>query len=252
MIALSHHSIGVAGVILDRDKFFPLIITDVNADTLNSLEEFQNTTKKNKSGQKRQNVLLINGVDNLKILIEKGASLNLPIVLFDSITNLVRVNSDVVDAEQREDGTWLLMSLTPANFNYMIADTEYGYDGEILKAEKPLKQRKYSKIEALLLSALKDVPAEKQNLFRVMCFRIIAGKNSTSIIPKKIRKWGLSIDDEALNNLVSFLESSKSKRLGAAYHEVAGRKSPAAIKKVASKHKVGVSSLAYMVTKYHV
>lgn len=250
MIALSHHSIGVASIILDRDKYHPFILNEVSNDALEMLEEFRKTRKKNKKGEERSKVLFVNGVDNLAILLEKDVFFQYPIVLFDSITNLVRVETDVVDAEQREDGTWLLSKLTPPNFNYMISETPIGYDGSISKAEKPPKSRKVSTVEALILPLLKDVPEEKQRLFRTMCFRIILGKNTSAIMNKKAKKWGVTFDEEALYNFKSFAESKRANRLQEAYMEVAGVKSPARIKKVAANHKVGVKSLAYIVAKY--
>lgn len=220
MLAFTQYSPAVLSLLVDRDKYKPLIVTNASALSLRKLTEFLN------GSEIRARVLMFSSVDTFLDILEEGFNLQTSkIVLVDNITSLVKVTDNVRDIRRR-GSSYEFLSITPSELNEALAECAPGPELKIAEAlnledvtfKTKVVQRNLNneaELNVLIQEAVQDLGNKEKAEAAESLLKFVAGISSKKKFGGTCRTF--SIPAETAKKLVDYTASYKGKALRVAF-----------------------------------
>lgn len=186
MVGFTQYSPGVLALLVDREKYKPLIFTNTLPNSLKKLAEFL------ENQDTRVKVIMFTSVDVLLDIVEEGFDLQTSkIVVMDTISNLFKVTDNIRDIKKR--GTnFQFLSLTPKDLNKALEECALG----------------------LLLKTTNNVPSLEEISLKTKVVQRNLNNNAelSNLIQEASRHLGNKEKGEAAEDLLKFVVGIFSKK----------------------------------------
>jgi len=229
MIGFTQYSPAVLALLVNRDKFFPLVVHNTSEITCAKIAEFLSNP------DKRIKILMIASMDILAELIERFDLFDVKVVVLDTIPNLSRAELEIQDAQRRPDGSYQFFTITPSDLNKALIDCEFGVPESGIKQAPALSETVELKAKILrknLSSDNSQSVGELSSLIKKLTSQSKLGKREEFIVVEDTLKFILGIiskrkynsicstynlDKKLVKNILTWCESSKGNALRIAF-----------------------------------
>ena len=223
MLAFTQYSPAVLSLLVDRDKYKPLIVTNALPLSLKKLTEFLN------GPEVCAKVLMFSSVEVFLDILEEGFNLqSSKVVLTDNITNLFKVTDSIRDVRKR-GSSYEFLSIIPSELNKAIAECVPGAE---LKAEEvanledvtfktKVTQRNLNndaELNSLIQEAVEHLGNKEKAEAAESVLKFIAGISNKKGLGAACRTF--AIPTEAAKKIADYAASYKGKALRIAFMDV--------------------------------
>lgn len=220
MLGFCQYSPAVLSLLVDRDRYRPLIITNVLPASLKKLAEFLDFP------EVRAKVVMFASVEILLDIIDEGFNLQTSkIVVVDTISNLFKVTDNIQDVRKRGN-SFQFLSIVPAELNESLEECTLGAELKeglpVVLEEMSLKtkvvQRNLNN-EAELNMLIEEVVSHLGNKEKAEAteglLKFVAGISSKKRLGATCRAF--TLQTETLQKIVDYTNSYKGKALRVAF-----------------------------------
>jgi len=120
MIGFTQYCPAVLALLINREEFYPLIVNNSSEITLNRVSVFLNKI------DSRIKVIVFSSVAILDEISQKCVLDDVKIIVLDTISDLERVDLEVIDVQKNDDNSTQFFSITPSHFNKILDDCGFG------------------------------------------------------------------------------------------------------------------------------
>lgn len=220
MLGFCQYSPAVLSLLVDRDKYRPLIITNVLPTSLKKLTEFLDLS------EARAKVVMFASVEVLLDIIDEGFNLQTSkIVVIDTISNLFKVTDNVRDVRKRGN-SFQFLGLVPAELNEALEECTLGAELkegtpvalEEISLKTKVVQRNLSneaELNTLIQAATDHLGNKEKAEAAENLLKFVAGISSKKRLGPICRTF--TLQTESLQKIVDYTNSYKGKALRAAF-----------------------------------
>ncbi len=217
MIGLTQYTPAVINLIIDREKFYPIVISAISHSEEKKLKVFLSKETE------RTKVLLMDTIPVLQHYNSKHDLSKLKVILFDDILKLKKQPLELIDAVIRNgDDTAEYFHIKPDILNTALEDCSEGIPAitiESTKKKEVSAKESNQTLTNLIKKSTKSLSGKKQKSLSRKIVEYAIGNRKISRLPKtKVR---YSITD---NSIEDFLSGKYNERLKSVFSDVSSGK----------------------------
>jgi len=127
MIGFTQYCPAVLALLINREEFYPLVVNNSSEISLSRVSVFLSRV------DSRIKVIIFSSVDVLDEISQKCNLDDVKIIMLDTISDLKRVDLEVIDVQKNPDNSTQFFSITPSHFNKVLVDCEFGISEKGIK-----------------------------------------------------------------------------------------------------------------------
>jgi hypothetical protein len=220
MIGLTQYTPAVINLIIDREKFYPIVISTVNHSEDKKLKAFLSKETD------RTKVILMDTIPVLQHYNSKHDLSKLKIILFDSILKLKQQPLELIDAVMRNgDDTAEYFHIKPDILNTALEDCSEGVptikveNKRVKEVTKETAKENDQTLASLIKRSTKSLSKKKQKGLTRKILEYIIGTRRVSRLPRTKARYGI-VD----NSIEEYLSGKYNERLKSVFSDISSGK----------------------------
>jgi hypothetical protein len=224
MIGFTQYSPAVLALLIDRDKYKPLIITNVFQENLKKLAEFLECP------DIRTKVIMFASVENLLAVVEEGFNLQTSkIIIMDTISSLFKITNNVKDVRKRGN-SFQFVSIVPADLNAALDECCLGVEEIKITTDVPLEEislktkviqrnlNTETELSSMIQEAIEHLGNKERGEASEGLLQFVVGILGKKKLGSLCRIY--SIPSAAVEKLIAYVSSYKGKALRTAFMDI--------------------------------